>query len=56
MLFKKKKINKDYAQVKKDIEALIKRDWGKRCKVKDTVDFPELAKNQDSRCGCCLAW
>lgn len=37
------------------IEKFIENGWGKRCKSKDTDDFPDL-KDTDNRCACCEMW
>lgn len=53
----------DFAKLKAVILYNIEEDWGPRCEVKDTDDFPELLEppypNNDpdySRCGTCLVY
>ena len=58
MLFKKKKISNDrqeYLELKKQVEKLLRKGWGPRCKLKDVEDFPEIV-GTDSRCPACLVY
>ena len=52
-------VSKEYKKMRSDILKLIKRDYGKRCKTKDTEDFPEmLGKTEvlEGRCYLCLVY
>ena len=62
VLFKKKEVNKDFADVKKEIEKFLEEYWGPRCKTKDYEDFPELdpinvvGDPEAGRCPACLVY
>lgn len=50
---------REYNQVKEDTLKLLERDWGERCKIKDTEDFPELLGETETgkgRCPSCLVY
>ena len=51
---------REYDEVKKDLEKLLERDWGPRCKTKDTDDFEELlfpvGDPDVGRCPSCLVY
>lgn len=52
-------VSKEYKKMRSDILKLIKRDYGKRCKTKDTDDFPEIlgkTKLMEGRCCVCLVY
>lgn len=49
----------EYQALRKEMEAFLKREWGSRCEIKDTVDFPDLEGKttiSDGRCPLCLAY
>lgn len=57
------KYSEQFEKLKEHNLKVIEEHYGKRCKVKDTDDFPELLEppfaNNDpdySRCGVCLVY
>lgn len=38
------------------VRAFIEQGWGRRCKTRDTEDFPELKDHLDGRCATCEMW
>lgn len=52
----------DYKKVRSEIERLLERDWGPRCKTRDIDDFPELKhaitgdEKFNGRCPVCLVY
>lgn len=58
MLFKKKNDRDEYLELKKKTEKLILNSWGRRCKLKDYEEFPDLLTDtsESSRCPACLVW
>lgn len=50
-------IMNEYQNLKDEILELLERDWGPRCEIKDTVEFPELLEDpEQGRCPACLVY
>jgi len=52
-------VEEEYKKLRQDIVKLIERDYGKRCNMKDTEDFPELigkTELSEGRCGVCFVY
>lgn len=48
---------KERLLVKSMLEHMLLRDWGPRCIVKDTEEFPELiGDTKSSRCPSCVVY
>lgn len=45
-----------YQSVLTQLRLLIKKDYGKRCELKDTEDFPELEGQKEGRCPNCIVY
>lgn len=49
----------EYKRLKERTLKLLEEDWGPRCDMKDTEDFPDLVGKtevSEGRCPCCLVY